>query len=152
MTTHEVLGDNRLRFSSKLAEMSDELNNIAKEVEKSRKIQKDTGSRFERILQEQEALTEKAKLRYDTALEEVERINSLREPLEISPPFNFSASSPSTLSMSPQSNHLSHIPFSASSMAVKNVGKVVKSGRGLFRGKTVAQVRQIPSTEMEYLT
>lgn len=37
MKIHEVMADNRMRFASTLNEMSEDLNNLAKEVDKSRK-------------------------------------------------------------------------------------------------------------------
>ena len=37
MRIHEALGENRIRFSQRLNEMSEELANIAKEVDKNRK-------------------------------------------------------------------------------------------------------------------
>ena len=37
MRVHEMMADNRLRFAQRLNEMSEELNNLVKEVEKNRK-------------------------------------------------------------------------------------------------------------------
>ncbi len=37
MKIHEVLAENKLRFASRLNEMSEELANLAKEVDKNRK-------------------------------------------------------------------------------------------------------------------
>jgi hypothetical protein len=37
MKLHDIMGENRIRFAQKLNEMSDELSNLVKEVEKSRK-------------------------------------------------------------------------------------------------------------------
>ena len=37
MRIHEMMAENRLRFAQRLNEMSDELNNLAKEVDKNRK-------------------------------------------------------------------------------------------------------------------
>ena len=37
MKIHDVIGENRIRFAQKLNEMSDELSNLVKEVEKTRK-------------------------------------------------------------------------------------------------------------------
>ena len=37
MRIHDLMAENRLRFAQRLNEMSDELNNLAKEVEKNRK-------------------------------------------------------------------------------------------------------------------
>jgi hypothetical protein len=37
MRIHELMAENRVRFAQRLNEMSDELNNLAKEVDKNRK-------------------------------------------------------------------------------------------------------------------
>lgn len=37
MRIHEVMAENRLKFAQRLNEMSDELTNLAKEVDKNRK-------------------------------------------------------------------------------------------------------------------
>ena len=37
MKIHEIIGDNRIKFASKLNEMSDDLNMLVKEVDKNRK-------------------------------------------------------------------------------------------------------------------
>ena len=37
MKIHEVMADNRMKFASTLNEMSEDLNNLAKEVDRSRK-------------------------------------------------------------------------------------------------------------------
>ncbi|KAI0642328.1 GTPase activating protein [Trametes meyenii] len=74
MRTHEVMADNRIKFAARLNEMSDELSNLAKEVEKSRKATKDLANRYERSLQEAETNLEKAKSRFDITAEELERL------------------------------------------------------------------------------
>ena len=38
MKIHDILAENRLRFASRLNEMSEELANLAKEVDKNRKV------------------------------------------------------------------------------------------------------------------
>lgn len=76
--THETLADNRLRFAAKLSEMSDELSNLAKEVDKSRKQARETGLRLEKNLQDAEAGVEKARGRFDTAAEDLERLLLLK--------------------------------------------------------------------------
>lgn len=74
LRTHELVGDNRLKFAAQLAEMSEELLTLSKEVEKNRKASKDLGTRLERGLAEQEGLVEKARTRFDGAAEELERL------------------------------------------------------------------------------
>lgn len=74
MRTHEVIGDSRLRFSLKLTEMSEELSNLSKEVDKNRKYARETGSRLERNLIDAEMSVEKARNRFDAAAEDLERL------------------------------------------------------------------------------
>ncbi|KAM0786281.1 hypothetical protein ACM66B_001761 [Microbotryomycetes sp. NB124-2] len=79
LRTHELLGDNRLKFSAQLSEISDELSTLGKEVEKIRKASKEHGARLERGLTEQDSLVEKARARFDTAAEELERLLILKQ-------------------------------------------------------------------------
>ncbi|KAF7308799.1 hypothetical protein MKEN_01079400 [Mycena kentingensis (nom. inval.)] len=74
MKTHETMGESRLRFAQRLNEMSEELATVAKEVEKNRKQTKELATRYERALQESEAITEKSKNRLDISSEELERV------------------------------------------------------------------------------
>ncbi|KAJ7252767.1 RhoGAP-domain-containing protein [Mycena haematopus] len=74
MKIHESMGDSRLRFAQRLNEMSEELATLAKEVDKNRKQTKDLATRYERALQESEAITEKCKNRLDITSEELERV------------------------------------------------------------------------------
>ena len=46
MKIHDVVGENRVRFAQKLNEMSEELSNLVKEVEKTRKQVETTESYF----------------------------------------------------------------------------------------------------------
>ncbi|KAI0308828.1 GTPase activating protein [Amylostereum chailletii] len=74
MRIHDIMADNRIRFAQRLNEMSDDLANLAKEVDKNRKHTKDLATRYERTLQESELITEKSKVRFDQSVEELERI------------------------------------------------------------------------------
>ncbi|KAF8216480.1 RhoGAP-domain-containing protein [Mycena galopus ATCC 62051] len=74
MKIHESMGDSRLRFAQRLNEMSEELATLAKEVDKNRKQTKELATRYERALQESEAVTEKCKNRLDITSEELERV------------------------------------------------------------------------------
>ncbi|BGP41630.1 Rho GTPase-activating protein [Rhodotorula kratochvilovae] len=85
LRTHELLGENRLKFAAQLSEMSDELAVLGKEVEKSRKATKDLGARLEKGLQEQEGLVDKARIRFDSAAEELERLLLLKQGETITP-------------------------------------------------------------------
>ncbi|KAH7905642.1 Rho GTPase activation protein [Hygrophoropsis aurantiaca] len=74
MKIHEIMAENRIRFSQRLNEMSDELASLAKEVDKNRKQTKELASRYERALQESEIMMEKCKTRLDASSEELERV------------------------------------------------------------------------------
>lgn len=63
-----------MRFAIKLTEMSDELANLSKEVDKNRKYAKETGTRLERNLTDAEMGVEKSRNRFDAAAEELERL------------------------------------------------------------------------------
>ncbi|PWN46533.1 Rho GTPase activation protein [Violaceomyces palustris] len=78
MRIHETLSDNRLRFAGKLTEMSDELSNLAKEVDKNRKQTRETGLRLEKNLQDAENGVEKARSRFDATAEDLERLLLLK--------------------------------------------------------------------------
>jgi len=79
LRTHEQLGDNRLKFAAQLNEMAEELVTLAREVDKSRKVSKDLGTRLEKGLLEQETLVDKARGRFETAAEELERLLMLKQ-------------------------------------------------------------------------
>ncbi|CEQ41510.1 SPOSA6832_03229, partial [Sporobolomyces salmonicolor] len=96
LRTHELLGDNRLKFAAQLADMSEELVTLGKEVEKNRKASKELGSRLERGLMEQETLVDKARTRFDAAAEELERLLLLKSGESITPSSVPHASSTST--------------------------------------------------------
>lgn len=78
MKTHETIGENRIRFGQKLAEISDELVNLAKEVDKNRKYARDTGMRLEKNLTDAELSVEKSRSRFDAAAEDLERLLLLK--------------------------------------------------------------------------
>ncbi|KAL1742115.1 hypothetical protein HDZ31DRAFT_84353 [Schizophyllum fasciatum] len=74
LRVHEQLAENRLRLSQRLHETSEDLLNLSKEVDKSRKQTKDLATRYERALQESENVTDKSKNRLDATSEELERL------------------------------------------------------------------------------
>ncbi|KAJ9124346.1 hypothetical protein QFC22_001146 [Naganishia vaughanmartiniae] len=79
LRVHDTLAQNRLRFAQRLVEMSDELINLAKEGERLRKVHKESGSRYEKSVQDAELAMEKAKSRFDSTAEELERILVTKE-------------------------------------------------------------------------
>ncbi|KAF8491785.1 hypothetical protein JB92DRAFT_3005205 [Gautieria morchelliformis] len=74
MRIHEVIAENRFRFAQRLSDISEELVNLAKHVDKGRKETKDLATRYERALTDSEIALEKAKLRHDATAEELERL------------------------------------------------------------------------------
>lgn len=73
LRTHELLGDNHLRLSGQLIETADQLLELSKETERTRKTGKDVGARLEKALSEAESNMDKSRLRYESAAEELER-------------------------------------------------------------------------------
>ncbi|KAI8981776.1 Rho GTPase activation protein [Mycotypha africana] len=73
LKVHEKIGEQRVRFSSDIAEVSDDVQIMSKDIEKSRKQVKESGIRHERIRMEAEAALDKSKQRYDMFSEEWEK-------------------------------------------------------------------------------
>jgi len=61
-------------MSLQLTEMSEQLIEMAREVERSRKSAKDLGARLERNLTDSEISTEKSRNRFDVSVEDLEKI------------------------------------------------------------------------------
>ena len=64
LRTHELLGDNHLRLSGQLTETADQLLELSKETDRTRKTGKDVGARLEKALSEAESNMDKSRLRY----------------------------------------------------------------------------------------
>jgi len=73
LRTHELVGDNHLRFASQMNETADQLGELCKETERTRKNGKEVGSRLEKALYEAESNMDRSRQRYETAVEELER-------------------------------------------------------------------------------
>lgn len=139
MKIHEIIGDNRIKFASKLNEMSDDLNMLVKEVDKNRKgvsrasipavcgLQlrivrktKDLSTRYERALQESEQALEKAKNRHDVTADELQRFLLFKEG---------------------ESSKDAGMPTSSNTRTNKRViGKAMTKGGMLLKGKNPANV------------
>ncbi|KAJ3502834.1 hypothetical protein NLJ89_g8709 [Agrocybe chaxingu] len=154
MKIHEMMAENRLRFAQRLNEMSDELSNLVKEVDKNRKqtvngilivptvlvtpilestslvasvvqfLTKDLASRYERALQESEALTEKCKNRLDFTSEELERVLLQKEGESL------------------KDNAVQHRPGGASAGGKRAIGKAVAKGGMLLKGKNPGNIQR----------
>ncbi|KAL1916248.1 uncharacterized protein VTP21DRAFT_5865 [Calcarisporiella thermophila] len=73
LSVHQRLAENRLKFAQSILEVSDDLQAVLKETERSRKQLKEIGIRQERAMHESEQLLEKSKMRYDTLSEDWEK-------------------------------------------------------------------------------
>jgi Rho GTPase-activating protein RGD1 len=141
MRVHEMMAENRLRFSQRLHEMSDELAVLAKEVDKNRKqvrftkfrfvcntsipVQtKELATRYERALQESEAATEKSKNRLDISSEELERLLLQKEGESL------------------KDNAVQQRPAGAATGSKRAIGKAVAKGGLLLKGKNPGNVRR----------
>ena len=70
---HDRMGDHGLQFALALHQMSDDLNELATNMERGRKHWKQTGMNGEKRVQETETLAEKAKAKYDSLAEQYDR-------------------------------------------------------------------------------
>ena len=74
LKTHEVLAENRFRFSTKLTAISDDLSVLARDAERARRENREMGSRLERNVLDCESSVERARGRFDIAAEDLERV------------------------------------------------------------------------------
>jgi hypothetical protein len=70
---HDRMGDHGLQFALSLHQMSDDLNELASNMERGRKHWKQAGLIGEKRVQETESLAEKAKAKYDSLAEQYDR-------------------------------------------------------------------------------
>lgn len=116
---HESLASNRLRFSQRLSETSEELLTLAKEGERLRKIHKETGARYERNVQDSDMVLDKAKSRFDSTAEELERILIAKEGESVKDVGG----------------------IASASKEKRGIGKAMKQGM-LFKGKSSANIQR----------
>ncbi|CED84616.1 Chimaerin and related Rho GTPase activating proteins [Phaffia rhodozyma] len=127
LRVNDLIAQQRLKYAAKLNEMGEELVSLGKEIEKARKQHKETGSRYERQLQDADLAMEKAKTRFDVNVEELERILILKE-----------GGTMKDAGMHNASNSNGH-----SSEGRKKLGKaMIGKGAGLFKGKNPAQMQR----------
>lgn len=74
LRSHELLGENRMRFAQQLVEMADQLGELQRESDRARKANKELGARLEKTLADSESSTEKARMRFDAAHDELEKV------------------------------------------------------------------------------
>ncbi|VDC02978.1 unnamed protein product [Peniophora sp. CBMAI 1063] len=89
---HERMGENRVRYASRLREMADDLGKLSAETERARQTHKDAAESAEADLRASEGGTEKAKARLDASADELERLllakegESAKEGVQFRPP------------------------------------------------------------------
>ncbi|WVR08891.1 hypothetical protein IAU60_005950 [Kwoniella sp. DSM 27419] len=127
----EQLATNRIRFSQRLNEMSDELLSLAREGEKMRKIHKDNGARYQGILQESEQVMDKAKNRFDATAEELERLLVAKEGESFKDAGMRSSASTSSANNGAGGSHAG----SSHGGGKRALGKAMTKGGLLFKGK-----------------
>ncbi|GAA5850966.1 hypothetical protein JCM3766R1_003960 [Sporobolomyces carnicolor] len=85
LKTHDLLSDNRSKFAHQLSDMAEELSTLSREVDKVRKSSKEVGQRLDKHVLEQEQLVDKARARFDSAAEELERFLLIKSGESITP-------------------------------------------------------------------
>ncbi|WWD21201.1 hypothetical protein CI109_105685 [Kwoniella shandongensis] len=136
----DQLAQNRIRFSQRLNEMSDELLGLAREGEKMRKVHKDNGARYQSILQESETVMDKAKSRFDATAEELERLLVAKEGESLKDAGMRSSASASSANTSGGGSSASGGPGSGGGKRV--LGKAMTKGGMLFKGKGAGSLQR----------
>lgn len=70
----EALSENRYRFATKLTAISDDLAVLVRDAERARRQHVDMGRRLEKSLTDAEANVDRARIRFDIAAEDLERV------------------------------------------------------------------------------
>ncbi|KAJ2458184.1 Rho GTPase-activating protein [Coemansia sp. RSA 2424] len=125
--SHETLAANRMKFSITLSEMSDFLSNYVKTKETVRRKLRDTEQRYQKAIEESEALLEKARTKYEVQCGEWERVL-----------LKTGGGKPETLtSAAASASGGAHSTSSSSAITkTKNVGSAVSGIFGKHKGST----------------
>ncbi|WVO15490.1 hypothetical protein L204_103148 [Cryptococcus depauperatus] len=127
----EHIAQNRLRFAQRLMEMSEELFSLAREGEKARKTHKETGSRYQLIIQDAETSVDKSKIRLDGIVEELDRVLAAKE----GEAYKDVRSGGHTIG-GPQYG------FNQPQAGKSKLGKAMKTGGLLFKGKGAGSLQK----------
>lgn len=73
---HNRMADHGIQFSASIHQMSEDLNELAANLEKGRKQWKQNGLTAEKRVQDADALAEKAKTKYDSLAEQYDRVKT----------------------------------------------------------------------------
>jgi len=74
LKNQDAVSENHFRFATKLTAISDDIAMLVRDAEQARRQHRDLGSRYEKTLLDAEANVDKARARFDTAAEELERV------------------------------------------------------------------------------
>ncbi|KAI9146568.1 Rho GTPase activation protein [Paraphysoderma sedebokerense] len=76
---HELIANNRLKFSQFVSEVADDLNTAFKDTERSRKQLKEAGEKHEKHLSQSEAALEKARMKYESSSDNWDKAIQMKE-------------------------------------------------------------------------
>lgn len=79
LRAQEALSENRFRFATKLTNISDDIALLVRDAERQRRQHMDMGSRLEKALLDAEANVDRARIRFDIAAEDLERVYLVKQ-------------------------------------------------------------------------
>ncbi|WVO22533.1 uncharacterized protein IAS62_003863 [Cryptococcus decagattii] len=140
LKVQDQISQNRLRFAQRLYEMSEELQTLAREGEKARKTHKETGVRYQLIIQDAESVVEKSKSRLDSIIDDLDRILAAKEGEALKDVRSGGAyntiGGPAYGGASPSHTNLN------SGSGKSKLGKAMKTGGLLFKGKGAGSLQK----------
>ena len=74
LRNQDVVSENHYRFASKLTAISDDISMLVRDAEQNRRQTRDVGFRLEKSLLDAENSVERARSRFDSAAEDLERV------------------------------------------------------------------------------
>ncbi|CAO3610425.1 unnamed protein product [Cunninghamella echinulata] len=85
LKVHEKIGEQRIKFAGNVTEVADDLQLLYKDTEKGRKQIKETGGKYEKMLNDADATLEKCKQKYEQQSEDWERsiLQKNNDPLHV---------------------------------------------------------------------
>ncbi|CCV00241.1 unnamed protein product [Malassezia sympodialis ATCC 42132] len=79
LKNQDAVSENHFRFATKLTAISDDIAMLVRDAEQARRQHRDQGFRYEKALLDAEANVDKARARFDTAAEELERVMLVKQ-------------------------------------------------------------------------
>ncbi|OWZ38970.1 GTPase activating protein [Cryptococcus neoformans Tu259-1] len=140
LKVQDQISQNRLRFAQRLYEMSEELQSLAREGEKARKTHKETGVRYQLIIQDAESVVEKSKSRLDSIIDDLDRVLAAKEGealKDVRSGGAYNTVGGPAYGGAPSSNMNLHNGGGKSKL-----GKAMKTGGLLFKGKGAGSLQK----------